>query len=197
MPQQIKYFNGNPDITHYIIPRGVKNILNREFENCHELKWVNLPNTVTVLKGCSFQYCTALESIFIPNSVTDIEDLVFFGCSGLKIIELPQGLKKIGFGAFQWCTSLKSIIIPESVIFIDKNVFFGCITLETIIAPSRLVKAIKKDYFPLQKIKIWTYEDVNAAKLIQGAFRQARYNPDFRMCQNIFKKDLMKILKLK
>lgn len=45
-----------------------------------------IPNSVTSIGYCAFQYCTSLTSIEIPNSVTSIGEWAFYNCTGLTSV---------------------------------------------------------------------------------------------------------------
>lgn len=123
------YPAGKPD-KHFVIPSGVEDV-------------------------GSFDYCTALESVFIPLSVkssgsfTHCENLKhvnyaegyvnewggvhgFEDCINLTDIVLPDGAVQIYSHAFKGCYSLTSVTIPDSIMIIDYRVFAGCSSLRSI-----------------------------------------------------------------
>ena len=73
-----------------------------------------------------FQDCSNLKKINIPESVTDIPSATFRNCSSLENIILPQKLTSIRWRAFYNCTSLKKLTIPSSVTYISDATFNGC-----------------------------------------------------------------------
>ncbi|MBR5128170.1 MAG: leucine-rich repeat protein, partial [Roseburia sp.] len=125
------------------------------FASCEKLAEVNLPDELTGIGECAFQYCKALTKMVIPVSVTkfggspfggcgftsagpigsgcdveygwteEIPDHVFYGCSNLSQVIFPEGITRIGTSAFGNCTSLTKITIPSSVKEIDGS-FTGC-----------------------------------------------------------------------
>ncbi|MDE6707320.1 MAG: leucine-rich repeat protein, partial [Oscillospiraceae bacterium] len=90
-----------------------------------------IPDSVTIIKASTFNYCESLKSILIPNSVTIIEDWAFSYCFALESITIPNSVTTIGESAFCGCSALKSITIPNSVTSI-KFLAFDCKNLETI-----------------------------------------------------------------
>ena len=46
------------------------------FISCHNLKSINIPNSVTRINDSAF-HSTGLESVVIPDSVTEIEEMAF------------------------------------------------------------------------------------------------------------------------
>jgi hypothetical protein len=65
-----------------------------------------IPNSVTLIAGDAFDYCTGLTGITIPNSVTNIIGVAFDNCYGLTDVTIPASVTFIGGGAFLNCTNL-------------------------------------------------------------------------------------------
>ena len=89
------------------LPSTLKEIKNGSFIECHNLKSVDIPESVTVIDN-AFNYCTGLEWVNIPEN---IEVLCGFGYAKLKDIEIPRSVKKLALA----CDTLESIYIPETV----------------------------------------------------------------------------------
>lgn len=109
---------------------------------------VTIPDSVTSIGMCAFNWCNDLTSITIPDSVTRIEECVFQGCSGLTSATIPDGITSIGFRAFDSCTSLTSVTIPESVTNIVEYAFSGCTGLTSVTVPDNVTR-----------IERWTFEN--------------------------------------
>lgn len=82
-----------------------------------------IPNSVTVIGYCAFEYCENLKSIEIPGSVKKVPNAAFWGCKNLKEVTINSGVKKIKRNAFHGCDKLQKIIIPTSVTKISKSAF--------------------------------------------------------------------------
>ena len=119
------------------------------FEDCSNLKTVNIGNNVTIIPSDAFSGCTGLSSITIPESVTSIgsnafyntawynnqpDGLVYAGKVAYKYkgtmpsntsIVLKEGTLSIGYSAFSGCTGLTSITIPDSVTNIGEDAFYN------------------------------------------------------------------------
>ena len=108
-----------------IINKGVNSIGKSAFYGCN-LSSIIIPDSVSSIGGCAFEYCTNLTSVTIPNSVTSIGTCVFEYCSVLTSITIPDSVTSIGDSAFYHCASLTSIIIPDSVTSIVDYAFSGC-----------------------------------------------------------------------
>ena len=69
-------------------------------------KYVKLSNSLTEIRGDSFEYCTSLKSITIPDNVTSIEMYAFYNCSNLISITIPDGVTIINRDKNNGCSSL-------------------------------------------------------------------------------------------
>lgn len=87
---------------------------------------IRIPDGVTSIGDCAFNYCRSLRSITIPNSVTSIGGEAFYNCTSLTSITIPDSVTSIGSSAFEYCSSLTSITIPDSVTTIGDYAFDGC-----------------------------------------------------------------------
>ncbi len=119
------------------------------FRSCANLTTIELPNTLTTIKGWAFFSCTSIETITIPASVTTLEGggqfntckklstVVFrpgskltrlddniFNNDPLTTIDLTpcKELKAIGISSLV-NDKLTSMVIPASVETIEKNAF--------------------------------------------------------------------------
>ena len=72
-----------------------------------------IPNTVTTIGACAFDFCTGLTGIEIPNSVLTIETSAFSHCSRLTSVAIPGSVSEIGVLAFSYCYDLKSITVAS------------------------------------------------------------------------------------
>ncbi len=122
-------------VENIVLPNGITSIGSCAFQYCGALKSVNLPAGLTEIPSNAFQYCESLVSIEIPETVTTIGQLAFDGCSSLKEISLPNGLTTIASAAFRNCTSLTQIVIPSSVTTIGHGAFQYCSSLAEITVP--------------------------------------------------------------
>lgn len=130
-----KAFEGY-DMESITIPYGITKIEYKAFEDCVNLKTVNLPDSLTEIDG--FSGCESLEKIKIPDSVTGIGD--FAGCKSLTEITLPDSITGFSSRAFMNCTNLKSINIPKNIDDIPDQLFYGCESLTEIVIPDGVSK---------------------------------------------------------
>ena len=123
-------------VSHLIFPEGVTDISARAFENCGQLRSVQLPQSLKTIGDFAFAGCSSLTEINLPDSLTSIG--AFQGCSSLKEIPLPNFLTSIGDRAFRRCDSLRTVTVPESVTHINNQAFSRCSGLENILIRSDL-----------------------------------------------------------
>lgn len=117
------------EITSVIIEAGATDISAKAFQNCMNLKNVDIPNTVTEIGDSSF-LGTGIEKIEIPGSVKKINALAFGSCP-LTEIKFNEGLIEIGSHVFKMSSNLIEIRLPDSVEMLDgtfaysyiKNIF--------------------------------------------------------------------------
>ena len=117
--------------SNVVIPSGVTSIEYGafiEFDDLDEplpnntITSITIPDTVTTIEGCAFEYCYALKKVTFGKSVKKIKSCAFGYCKSLTSLNLPNSVTYIGGGAFLNCSELTTIYIPESVTYIaDDN----------------------------------------------------------------------------
>ena len=117
--------------TVLVIPPGVTEIKNREFEGCKNLTRVVIPASVTRIGDMAFCGCTGLAEVRLSEGVKEIGQRAFQGCNGLTHVEFPESLKTIGWNAFKDCTALNGVRIPKNVSCVY-SAFAGCTSLMAI-----------------------------------------------------------------
>ena len=138
------------------LPEGLVTIGNHAFEDCSNLRFVDMPDTVNNLRhgafaGCSnlryvklsenvrlmrndlFYECTQLQTVLLGSQIKNVGSDAFAECENLRTIYLPETVKKIGDGAFHRCSSLKELRIPDSVHILDMSAFDGCYEMHSLI----------------------------------------------------------------
>lgn len=155
--------------------KNVIRIGSSAFSLCGHLK-VSLPETLEVIEGGAFDYCTSIDEITLPARLkklgygivddrmtrgtfanVPIKHVVIpttlnqldsrtFMFTKLEDVIIPGNIKVIGSSAFSGCKNLKTVRIEEGVEEIKSEAFLGCEQLTSIIFPNSL-KAIGKDAF--------------------------------------------------
>lgn len=103
----------NLSLTCYRVKPGTRRIDDDAFEDCDQLRRVELPNTVIRIGDWAFYRCQALETLVVPGTVTSIGDRAFSHCKSLKTLLLVGRVKSIGEYAILSCDSLERILIPQ------------------------------------------------------------------------------------
>lgn len=112
------------------------------FYNCKLLKRITLPDTLTEIRGFTwdgygtFGDCTSLVSINVPDGVTTIGSRAFYNCSSLAIDYLSNTITSIGGSAFHGCSSLNLSSLPSNLTTIESSTFSGCTSLALTSLPS-------------------------------------------------------------
>ena len=130
----LKYQGAETEISVYseIDNYPVSRIAPSAFENCSNLKEINIWADVIIIGKSAFKGCTGLKEISIPNSVCEIYDSTFEGCTNLEEANIWGDVVRIGVNAFKNCTSLEEISIPNSCLLVDKAAFEGCSDLKEV-----------------------------------------------------------------
>jgi hypothetical protein len=102
------------------------------FENCVNLSYVFLPDTVSEIGESAFAGCRNLDSVEIPNNVNCIKTNTFNDCN-LGAVTLPYGVSKIETMAFGGEHSMYSITFPETMAVIEAGAFDNCPNLYKLI----------------------------------------------------------------
>ena len=109
------------------------------FKACTNLKTINLPNNIEVIKTGCFSDCLELSSISLPLSLIKIGTSAFRNCISLEKVKIEgNNIRKIGINAFYCCKQLTEIEIPSSIKEIELNAFDGCSKLESIIIKKKV-----------------------------------------------------------
>lgn len=150
------------------LPDTITEIRGQAFKNDTNLIEVKLPKNLKYLGGGAFYNCKSLKYIVIPDSVTEIGGEAFYNAKSLKIVKLPKNLSEIRGNTFENCTSLESIDIPDTVVRIGGHAFYGCYSLYNVnISKNSLLNEIGSSAFRM-------CSSLNSIKIPYGTFINER-----------------------
>lgn len=133
-------------ITKVQVESGITTIGLNMFEECENLRSVQMADTVQTIQGSAFKGCKCLSEVRMSASIREIGRETFSGCETLTEIELPNGLKVLNLGVFAGCKNLRKVILPEGLKKIKPYAFLHCTALEVVRIP-RSVENISPEAF--------------------------------------------------
>ena len=108
------------------------------FQNCHQLKSINVPTATTYVPSNFVSNCEQLTDVQLHSGITSVNGSAFSGCSSLETLDLPDGITRIGSSAFNGCTKLQFPTLPSSLTTIENSAFEQCKALTQVILPTGL-----------------------------------------------------------
>ena len=96
-----------------MLPSNVTVIDDEAFNNCFELKNIELPEGLRSIGAATFMDC-GLTTIQFPESLEGIGKEAFQNCTNLTDVTIPASVKSIGSGAFSYCSNIHAINVDES-----------------------------------------------------------------------------------
>ena len=152
------------NLLHFTIPTGIQNIPNNSFDNCPNLEYLEIPETIypQSIPYNIFFNLTKLKQVQIPSFFYNYVDELFKKCINLmKIIysngitkefktiyEVPPIVKNLNLDTLINIKNLGTLIIPKSVESIEKSVQELSKYLECIECDPKWLK-----YFPIIRLK--------------------------------------------
>ena len=141
----------NGTATSVIIPnvynsKPVTEIESGGFSDCHALRSIVIPDSVTCVGDSAFDGCNIIQDVkmpavainYIPKShlikveITSGDSLpnsAFANCTTLNTVILSDSITTMGYGAFEGCQNLSSIKLSNKLTSIPKKAFYGCTRL--------------------------------------------------------------------
>ena len=114
------YQYNNQTIHGAVIPDHIKAIGSNAYDNCKNLKQINLGKT-TFIASYAFMN-SGLEKIHIPSTCMQISMAAFMNCKDLTEIIIEEGLENISSRAFKFIGA-KEIRLPSSIRFLGNSIF--------------------------------------------------------------------------
>ena len=158
-------FMGCP-ISRISLPR-IKVVEYNAFTSCTQLRTLEIPEGVEMIREGAFFGCNYLESVVFPSTLKVLEGSAFTDCTSLRSVVFPDDLSVIGFDSFKGCTRLSSVTFGKNLVEIEESAFEGCISLESVRLPAS-VRKVGKNAFP-KRTRILREGD---SEKKQGLFRR-------------------------
>ena len=149
LPASLTKIGSAPFVTSGLVTvefeQGTTKICKNAFSSAKNLKYVNIPDSVTIIEEEAFSSCSSLEEIIIPGSVKTVSSDAFSYCYGLKTVIMLYGVEE-ELGAFSWVDSIEKITYPESMKVI-KSDLSRCEKLKSVALPGSLTEIPNGCYF--------------------------------------------------
>ena len=113
------------------IPEGVGFIGFEAFRDCHMIRTIVIPNTVSDIRGGAFYNCTLLANVTLSNSLKIIPERCFGYCDSLDGVIIPDSVTEIRESAFYRCSVLRSINTNNAET-VGNSAFYDCQNLENV-----------------------------------------------------------------
>lgn len=170
------------------------------FENCTNLKTVNLYNTtdigsraflncknlqnVSISKATnigtnSFLNCKKLKKINLANT-KKIESQAFANCSNLQSVNIPK-VKDIGVKSFISCTKLSTVKTGNNGKSIGNYAFYKCSSLKTFTIPKQVTQIGVRSFAKCSKLKTINFRTTAFNTIGLDAFKLINKTPTFNL----------------
>jgi hypothetical protein len=161
IPKEIKevkdYTFDGCDIETVTFHDAIERIGSRAFNNCKNLKSVELPLSIKTIGTYAFYGCINLCNINIPPLVDEISDYTFSNCSGLISINFSSNIKIIGMNAFEKCSSLNKIDLPTNLQIIKGGAFYDCSGFNYLTIPDKVER--------IESIAFWNCSEISTINI--------------------------------
>lgn len=129
------------------VPGTVKQIGDRAFADCVNLKTVLLEEGIETIGRNAFTGCSSLTELTLPDSIRELDGWAFYHFTGLqepaynrsktilycypctaqeKVFKVPEGIRRINPAAFIDNPHLEEVILPEGLEVLERRAFMDC-----------------------------------------------------------------------
>lgn len=113
-------------------PSTLKSIGYSAFACCKNIGYVDIPKSVTQIKGCAFYDTKWLRRMRKQDCFVTVNGILIDAHSLRGDVVVPQGVEVIGEESFSHCTNVRSITLPDTVTAIEELAFCSCLNLQTL-----------------------------------------------------------------
>lgn len=185
----------DPDLSHVVLPAGVKSIapgafwesnveslvLNeglesigvQAFARSRKLASVSFPSSLKVIEKHAFEDCVALTKLNISKTRVEEIGSNAFRETGLKSVAFPASLKRIASQAFLK-TQLENVVLPEGVQEIGNEAFREVTTLKSITLPNNIQKIGERAF--TYSTQLLTVNYTGSMKSAEGMVENAAFS---------------------
>lgn len=163
-------FSGCTELTSVYIGTGLEHIGENIFNECNQLKTVEINSNALVSKNYTSEeinvsgllWGSSVEEIILGENVTSVGEHAFVR-GNFKSLKMSDNLTTIGDNAFWECPKLTSIEFSNNLEYIGQWAFAGCMELPSVTIP-RSVKCI--DLIAFQWCNKLTKVEVNSNEVV-------------------------------
>lgn len=130
-----KAFKGNETITNVVLPNSVTAIRGWAFDNCVNLKSINMPHDLKVIEKYAFNSCKALEDVKFCDNITSIGECAFQLCLSIKEFVIPGSIATVSEHSCNSLQNMETLVFKEGVKVIEKRSFINAYAIEDIYFP--------------------------------------------------------------
>lgn len=123
--------HNSPLLTYVELPFGIEEI---SFARCG-ISTITIPKSVKKISARAFEDCKELEEVILSDSIEEIEWRAFYRCKKLKSINLSESIHILGKEAFRQCENLEKIHISSKISVLPAGVFQECHSLTEVVIP--------------------------------------------------------------
>lgn len=156
-----------------ILSEYVTSIYDNGFQDCVNLKSINLPLSVDTIFGGAFTNCFKLNNVVLPEKLSVIKGWAFYGCTSLTSINIPGSVEILQAGAFISCTALNKVTFEEGTKIIDEACFRDCSSLTNVEFSNTINKIGDYAFMNCINLKMDNLPD-NLEEIGYGAFKNCR-----------------------
>lgn len=185
-------FDRNRYLRSISVPGTVKQIGNRAFADCVNLKTVHLEEGLETIGRNAFTGCSGLAELTLPDSIRQVDGWAFYHFTGLqkpacnrsktvlycypctareKLFKIPDSIRRINPAAFIDNPYLEEVILPKGLETLESRTFLDC-GIQRITIPETVKRIESGAFYGCKSLKD-VYVLGENTKIEMGAFPQS------------------------
>ena len=158
------------DLRSVELPKTLKKIGDYAFDGCNDLETIIGFRNIEIIGECAFGNCSSLKQVDFGDKIRYLPNGTFLGCITLKKLELPKNISYIGCECFKDCMGVEEIVMND-VMEIDNNAFENCNSVLTVAFPENLLRIAKNAFSFCDKLKNVIFKN-NTTSIDEKAFEK-------------------------